>query len=346
MPLISSLGFLNAIGFGFGVNRKPQALFVGSTTSPTVTCYTWSGSLGTTYGIGSYTSQVSNIQANYQGTMIAFAFGTTAGILVQNWASGIAGTVGSKTVSANTMGVAFNSKGTQLAYTSGTTPYLSACTVSTTLGTNYTNPSPLPPAGNSGKLTYTPDDLAIILPEGSAAGTGLRAYAMNTSSFGSQYSAPATTPAKSLAARVNPLGTAIISACYTTNNIECYAWNSSTGFGTALTSSSLGCSGHRMAVFNKTGTVVLCAAYTSGYLKAAAYVEGSGIGTTFTAPTSPPAQGYDCAFSPDGTAVAYASGVTPFITIYNFSPTTGFGTKQSNPATLPSSGSFACAFIS
>lgn len=344
MPLISSLGFLNAIGFGFGVNRKPQALFVGSSTSPTITCYKWNGSLGTTYSIPAYSDQVSNIQANYQGTMVGFSFIAVSGVTVQKWASGIAGTVGNKTVSTNSAGLAFNSKGNQLAYVTSVSPYLAACSVSTTLGTNYTNPSTLPTG--SGKLTYTPDDLAIILPESSTTGVGLRAYAMNTSSFGSMYSAPATTPARSLSARVNPLGTAIIAASYSSNTIQCYAWNSSTGFGTAFASNNLGCSGQRMAVFNKAGTVVLCAADTSGYLKAAAYVEGSGIGTTFTAPTSPPTQGYDCAFSPDGTAVAYASGSTPYITIYNFSPITGFGSKQSSPATLPSSGGFACAFIS
>ena len=48
MPLISSLGLMNALGFGFSSNKQ-QYLAVAHDTTPFISTYPWSAAFGTKY---------------------------------------------------------------------------------------------------------------------------------------------------------------------------------------------------------------------------------------------------------------------------------------------------------
>ena len=90
MPLIASLGLLNATGFGLSASGKKSTIAVGHSTTPFISAYPWSSGFGTKYANPSTlpTGIGTGVSFNPAGTAIAVAHATLPFISAYPWSAG------------------------------------------------------------------------------------------------------------------------------------------------------------------------------------------------------------------------------------------------------------------
>jgi hypothetical protein len=138
--------------------------------------------------------------------------------------------------------VKFSPDGNQIAFAIRENPRLAAYpwSSSTGFGTRYTNPATLPQSITRG-VAFSADGLAVAFAHQNTP--YVTAYPWSASGYGTKYANPATLPPQSgRSVDFSADGTAIaVGYSYDSGIFKCisaYAWNSSSGFGTAFTAPS------------------------------------------------------------------------------------------------------------
>lgn len=240
----------------------------------------------------------------------------------------------------------------------GGSPYYAAYRYSpgTGFGTKYANVSVLPlDASQSASVTVHPNNNAVVFGNQPNTGVNAQIHAYQWSSstgFGTKYSNPSSFRTENvLGVDFSPSGDDIAlgyAGGISSANVEAYEWNSSTGFGTRRTTSTLVGSVYNVR-FHPSGNAVIGSStgqiFTGGSVQnvtpgfAFAYSSGSGYGSQYTSPTSfPQLFSRTISVSNSGSDVVFGLDNSPNLIAYPFSASTGFGAKYANPSTgLPGS---------
>lgn len=302
MPLISSLGVMNAINFGLASSAtsvKKQALAMFTGAWPYITAYPVNSKNG-------YSAKYADPATVPTGTA---------------------------------MNGCFSKDNSVIASALYVPPYVIAYpfTIASGFGTKYANPSDA-----SSSICYdcefTPTKSHLVVANNSAS-TGLYAYAWS-SGFGTRTYAGTQPPGAINSLNFNKTGSDLAIGHQNSPYIAAYAW--SNGFGAKYANPSPLPAGPSIEVaFNPaTGNcLAYCSEYNSPYVFVHNW--SNGFGTRYSNPASlPPSTVISIAFSPLGNYLAvYASGASFGIYVYNWSDTTGFGSRISSPytGTLPPS---------
>lgn len=218
----------------------------------------------------------------------------------------------------------------------------------TGFGTKFTRPGGM--ASWQGGLVYSPDNLALAYQNSASPYTV--AYRWSDSGIGSKYTDPGS--AGTLAGNPNykPIafnraGNWLVSVRgdfpgQSANRIKAYPWNSTTGFGTAISQPSYaGVNCYGIAFHPSDNAVIIVGVSGVGVGQAHAYAwsNSTGFGSAYTLPGDLTSYGTiaDVAFSPNGNYVAFAVKNSPYLVVYPWNSATGFGSKVANPGTLASS---------
>lgn len=222
------------------------------------------------------------------------------------------------------------------------TGYLQAVSVNRNTGA-LTNVASAITANNIVSVDVTPTGRSVVGCYNSALSPYIEVYPFTTT-FGSKFADPATTPSvASRAVRFSPTGGSLFVALGSAPLIAGYPWSDSTGFGTkfanpgtAVTGTPL--LGQGIDTFRLSdGTLVLAiGTNATPYLNAYQYTDAGGFGTKYTAPAALIAGVIvrTVKFVNNGvnTYLVANPASTPFIAAIGFS-TAGFGSKLADPAT-------------
>lgn len=332
MPLISSLGLMNAIGFGLDSSLKaPEVVFGSLSSPPYLSAYIWTNAgFSTKYAnpVTLPTFTCRGIDVNKGNTAVAVAtdndgicaypFSTTTGFGAKYSGGAVAGSLLTTTK--------FNNSNSVLFYTLNGTPYIGAYNWSNGFGTKLTNPSTLP-TGAAYFIAVHPTDTVVGI--GHTTTPFMSVYAFSGGSFGTKFADPSVTAGgNTVGLTFNNAGTVIVGG--RRNSPYIYAYNWSSGFGTKFADPATLLTGNGQGVcFNNTDSVVAIAYGATPYV--AAYAWSSGFGAKFTNPAtagSATASGAQVNFNKNGTAVGLGSA-TPG-DVYAWS--SGFGIKYTTPA--------------
>ena len=300
MPLISSLGVMNAINFGLASSTpiSQKFLAVAYNSSPYMAAYKLSG------------DTISSRYAN--PTTVTVGGAQCLDINKSNLAI-VYGYAGDPTIAAYN----FSSKlgfGAKYSSTSGIT------------GNNY----------NVRKLKFTPSGVTLVATTSNGAGPYFWQWSDSTG-FGTRYSN--TTVAANLnALSISPNGTTIFTGALTAVYLQAFSWTDSSGVGTVYTvPPASDFNGAFTSFSNSPNGSVLALSYNGTLPTVGAYhfTEGTGFGTKYTAPSVNPyaASTADVSFNSTGTVLFCTGGATPFGIAYAWSDSTGFGSKYANPST-------------
>lgn len=332
MPLIASLGIMNALGFGMTSGKK-QYIAISEASSPRVSAYVWSGS-----GFGVKLANPSSILGsgansvmfNPKGTSLAVSETSTPYLATYAFRNGF----GTKYVAASPpAGVAYkltyDATGKYLAVSVTVSPAVSVYLVnaSGSIGSKYSNPGTVP-AGSGTGVSFSYDSATIAVS--SSSSPYISVYPWNPG-FGTKYANPATLPASGTSTVFNNDKTKLVVGADITPFIYMYNW--SLGFGTKVSDpGSIPPDIVNNVTINPAGTTIALAVNASPYVLAYSGVSG-GFGTKYANPaTLPTGAPYGVSFNFTGTQLAYANtGINPFVTAYPWNP--GFGAKYSSPST-------------
>jgi hypothetical protein len=350
--------------FGFIDSSKLkliQSIAVASATSPRITAYPWTDTLG----FGTKFANPASLP-NSDGTDAKFnSTSTLLGVSHEasgqsNWSSiypwsnvtGFGTKYTAPTYPQNingTASLAINPSSTAMAFIARAVDAIFAYSFSGAgFGSQYTNPSK---PGNynfsAGDVSFNPAGTAIVysyLTLGS--GLGIIGYPFNTGTgFGTKYSDPAgwASGNNGRGASFSPDGANVIFSNTSSPYVVAYPFNASTGFGTKYANpATLPTDAGNKSSFNPDGTAFAVSHTGSPYVTAYAW-SGSGFGSKYANPaTLPTGNGVDVAFSKTGNSIAVAHSTSPFVTAYPWAA--GFGTKFANPATLPVGDGYGVTF--
>jgi hypothetical protein len=300
MPLISSLGVMNAINFTFPLlSKKQDFLVVGYNSSPY---------------IAAYKSSNSDVSTRYSNPSTVTVGGPQA-VDVNTTNQSIAiGYAGDPTLAA----YGFSSDlgfGSKYSGTSGIT------------GNNY----------NVRKLKFTPSGVTLIATTSNGAGPYFWHWT-DTSGFGTRYS-NTTVQTNTIGLEISPSGTTVFTGVASLAYLNAFRWTDASGVGTLYTAPPTSdFNGPFISFSNSPNGSALALAYNGTLPTVGAYrfTEGTGFGTKYTAPSVNPyaAATVDVCFSSNGTALFCTGGATPFGIAYAWSDSTGFGTKYTNPSSI------------
>lgn len=157
--------------------------------------------------------------------------------------------------------------------------------------------------------------------------------------FGSQYSAPATTPAGTVSSiAFSPDGNWVALAVASSPFIEVYAWSKASGFGAKVSDPvTLPGGAANDVAWSPDGAYVGVAGQITPF-QAVYPFSGGAFGAKVADPvTLPSATGDGIAWSHNGLWLAISHATTPFVHVYPWSG--GYGAAVSNPSVVPSSAS-------
>lgn len=220
--------------------------------------------------------------------------------------------------------------------------YLQAVSVNRTTGA-LTNVASAITANNVVSVDVTPTGRSVVGCYSSALSPYIEVYAFTTT-FGSKFANPATTPSvQTRSVKFSPTGESLIVGMNGAPLIAGYPWSDSTGFGTkfanpgtAVTGTPL--LGQAVDTFRLSDGTLVVAVGTNAtpYLNAYQYTDAGGFGTKYTAPAALIAGVSIRAvrFVNNGvnTYIVANPASTPFVAAIGFS-TAGFGSKLADPAT-------------
>lgn len=338
MPLISSLGTMNAVGFGFSAGAKfvPFVFTGNATLNPAIKVYNW-----TTNGFGTaYSSvpgdKVYDILFTSTNDTIIYCTESTGGNQVKfaPWVNGVgSGSTNASIVAApgQLQYAKLNPSENTIAIGHNTTPWISVYPwgKSSGFGTKYANPSTML-TGNNGKPAF--NKAGNLLAVGQTDTPFINVYNWS-SGFGTKYANPATLPTSGSTTYVtfNSTGTVLALSGDTSPYVAAYLWSS--GFGTKYANPATAVSGYATSVqFNNIGSEIIIGAdgaiggnvyaWSNGFsTKRAAAVGGSAISKAF--------------FNSTSTNVVCSTVSSPFINVFPWQVGTGYGVKYANPSSLP-----------
>jgi hypothetical protein len=350
MPLISSLGTLNAVNFGL-ISPNYNVL------SASGIYYKWSSNgFGTAYT--SVSGSNNDVSFSPNKKYVAVAVGSTLTSAAFPWSSsngiGAAFTPPATTLPGAPNGVCYTRTSLSILYSHSTTPGASAYPWSAAgWGTKWANPATAVTTGNG--MCASP--VGNYIAYGSSTNPNfINAYNFtDASGFGSRIANPATLPTgRGLKTTFSPDGNNIAQAVGSlAGEVSAYAWTAG-AYGTKYVSTSgvpAGCN-TIWAAFNNKGTYVAFTCGASPVILVYPFTSGTGFGTKVSNPaTLPPATGLgissvtgtNVAFSKSSGEIAVTFPSTPFVYCYPFSSSLGFGTRFSTPSTIPAAG-YGCTF--
>jgi hypothetical protein len=350
MPLISSLGTLNALNFGIN-SPKYNVLSAGGVY------YKWSSN---GFGAAYTTTSVSNTDVSFSpnNKYVASAVSSNLSSSAFPWSSsnglGTAFTPPVTTLSGSPNGVCYTRTSSSILYSHSATPGAAAYPWSSSgWGTKWANPATAVTTGYGISASPVGNYIAY---GGPSVSTFINAYNFtDISGFGSRIANPATIPSgRGLKTTFSPSGNDIaLGVGSFVGEITAYQWSAG-AYGTKYVSTSgvpVGCN-TIWAAFNAKGTYVAFTCSSSPYIIVYPFTSGTGFGTKISDPsTIPPSTGFgismtsgaNVAFSKSGGEIAVTFPSTPFVYCYPFSTTLGFGTRFNTPSTIPAAGC-GCTF--
>jgi hypothetical protein len=327
MPLISTLGVMNATGFGFAANKKTSAVLFGGSASPYISAYPFNTSQGygtkyadpTTLPSAASGIHTGSVSFNYGGTLATIVYNSTAPyISIYPFSNGFGTKYANLGTPVVSIAASFNYDSSAIAVTVTGTPFLSAYRWNNGFGTKY-----IDAASAIASFSIRFSNSGIIFT-GASAPPYENAYPFNYSTgFGTRYSDPSVAVQGRISGiGINETSTSILYSNSTgTPFLSAYAWSS--GFSTKYTApATIPTAGQYGANFNKPGTVV-----NVGGTFIYPWSNSTGFGTKYA--TSPSASGSP-SFNATNTAliVGYLA--------YPWSDASGIGTKYIDPSPLPS----------
>lgn len=352
MPLISSLGVMNAINFGLASSSSSgivsnKTLIAAHNVSPYITAYPFNMGFGSKYAnpasIPTATGgQANSVTFNATGNLVAVAYSGSPHVSVYNWTAGVGfGSVFSQPATlptGNGQGVAFNPTGTYVSVAHTTFPYVSTYAWSSGFGSKVANPATLPTATGYG-VAFSPAN--GILSVSFDASPYIHSYPWSAG-YGTVLANPGTLPTgtgnavaynKALTTDY-PANIALANSGGGTVAVyDIYSF----GWGVKYTNpSTLPATAGYSVSFNSAGNNLLVSCYAAPRIVAYPW-SGSGFGTKYSDPSTamPASFVFASGFNNAGTTVAAGSALSPFIITYSFTSGSGFGAKYADPSILP-----------
>lgn len=344
MPLIASLGLLNATGFGLSTSGKKSTVVFAHDVTPFISAYPWSSGFGTKYANPTTLPTGAGLGVNFRpdGTSVVLSHSVSPFTSAYPWSSSGFGTKyanPSVPPSDAPLSVNFNPTGTVVAFPN-TVAGVIAYAWSSGFGTKYANPATIYSDGYF--VTFNPAGTVIAVGGGNSGGKYLYAYPWS-SGFGTKYTDPTSQPALFVyGVGFNPTGTAIVTAHTTTPFTTAYPWSS--GFGTKYASPSTLPTGNCDAVkFTTSGSQVLIgqASGTGVRLSTYAWSNGYSSKTTNTAPDIVAQPVKAIALDSTSSNIFLAGNFTGVA--YTLSSGV-LGTKYTNPSPQPSTTGYGVSF--
>lgn len=291
MPLISSLGVMNAINFGMASSAtsvKKQSLAMFTAGSPYITAYPVNSTDG-------YGTKYANPATTPSGQAMNGCFSMDNSVIAS---------------------ALYNS------------PYVIAYpfTIASGFGTKYANPSSAL-SSICNDCAFTPTKSHLVVANNSSS-VGLYAYDWSNG-FGTRTSAGTQPPGAVNSVDVSPANTSLVITHNNSPYIAAYAW--SNGFGAKYANPSPGYSiGVNDAKYSSDGSSVGFGIYSSPWLVVLAFSSGFGTKFSNPSSLPAVNQNITkVAFSPDGKYIAGFGRDTygSYLTIYNWDNISGFGSK-------------------
>lgn len=291
MPLISSLGILNALGFGFS-SASPLLAIASSigNTAPYLRASKWQGGFSSAYTNPASAGFSISGSPVFNPNNTAIACGISGGSFTKaypfNVTTGFGTAYSGGAVTGLGTGACFSPSNSAIAFSFGgtTSPMTKVYRWSSSgFGTAYPAPSTTI-TSQTRTVNFTSDGTAIIY--GGGASPRIHAYAWTTASgFGTKFADPASTPTGTTmySVSISPSSTVLMLGCSAT--LQAYRWSSS-GFGTKFTNPSPG-PGGAFAIytncFNSAEDSVFCGWDANAPFMCAFRWSSAGFGTKYTA---------------------------------------------------------------
>ena len=338
MPLISSLGVMNAINFGLAssLSVKTYDVFAAINSTPYINAYKFSSNtgFGTKYANPASLppNQSYDIAISNDNSLVGIVGLGSPYVQVYNWASGFGTKYAdpSPAIPIYGFGVAFNKSKTAISIGSN-----ELCTYSWSngFGTKYTSPATLP-GGYVRSVDFSSDDTTIVL--GHQSSPYILAYPWSDAGgYGTKYADPSSLVADSIqSVKFNPSKTYIAAASSAaTNNILVYSWAS--GFGTKTTIAA-SFTGANRTYFSKSGSIVAFAG-TGSVIGVNPVVtcsfSSSGVGSSYEPSATLSKNGVSVGICPDDKAILWGVNAGVYLYAYRYTPNVGYGSLYSNPST-------------
>lgn len=363
MPLISSLGVMNAINFGLASVQSYNILAVGggSATSNAM-FYRWDSSgfktpfstyasaSGTIQDITFNSSNTKVITAGGSGAPVAYSWTNSDGVGTSYSAPlGLAG---------NANGCGFSKDKLSVFYSHLGSPGISGYnwTDSSGFGTKYADPTQTVSSGrgvSDSQVTSSP----YLFYGGSTSSTYINAMSfVSGSGFGTKATNPSTMPSGVVLKTAYSSITAVLYCAVGTlsNQLTAYNWNG-TSYGTKFTDAAsvpIGCNVLWCDVSPK-GDYVIATCTSSPFVLAYSFNTSTGFGSKLTDPTTAVpstnivignTNGLCTKFSKNGSQIGVTFPSSPYIYTYSFS-SSGIGAKYTDPSTIPAAAAPGIKFI-
>lgn len=333
MPLIASLGVLNAVGLGFTSSSVKSYDVAFTASSPYLSAYKWTTTgLGAKYTDPSSIGPVSDVRFSPSNKSVAVHVVSSSSIAAYSWSSAGFGTQYTNpatALSSNTTGIDFSPAGNSIAVSTFSSPFVNVYQWSDTtgFGTKYANPATMP-VDTTWSVRFTNSGTNIIF--GSNGGSLAQAWYITAytwsyaSGFGTRWANPSSKVAYVVPGEiaVHPSDTCIAFTIGASPYNLTYAWSNTTGWGAQLNSPTITTASSVNSIsFSPTGDAIIFGTFDSPYLSAFRFT--TNYGTKYTAPVSVVPTAAYAAFSPIGSKILVGSGTQTF---YTYAWSNGFGT--------------------
>lgn len=335
MPLISSLGVMNPIGFRSGLPIKTYNVFAATNSTPYINAYKFSSNTG----FGTKYANPSSLPPNQSYDINISADNSLVGIVglgspyvqVYNWSEGFGTKYADPSPAIPLYGfaVAFNKSKTAVSIGSN---QLCTYSWSSGFGTKYASPATLP-GGYVRSVDFSSDDNTIVI--GHQSSPYILAYPWSdVGGYGTKYANPSSLVANSiLSVKFNLDKTYIAAAIDGTPKTLIYSWSS--GFGTRTDIGNNFTNANRTC-FSKTGSIVAFAGTGSGtgITPVTTYsFSSAGVGNYFAPPVTLTNNGVSVGICPDEKAILWGVAGGIYLYAYRYTPNVGYGSLYSNPST-------------
>ena len=347
MPLISSLGVMNAINFGLASkNSNFEVAIVGNyTTNPKVKIYKFDLGLKTNLSLTTGINASSAIQFNPKNTVLVSLRYDINACEAFKWSNNNTSYqyANSPLMPGANQNLSFNADGTSIVIGHGGTPFMTAYAWSDTSGwgTKFADPATLPNGGNC-YVAFNRTGTLIAAVQTLTPFVNVYNW---SNGWGTKFASPATLPNGESRGVTFNNNTSVLALCQTlTPFLAAYAW--ANGFGSKFASpATLLTSSSYSIQFNNLDSEILVGAGGSPTTAPGSivYQWSSGFGTAYAQPTTSKETG-KASFNAANTAIICGSTATPFIYAFPWTIGVGFGTAYANPSSLPVASSTVVSF--
>jgi hypothetical protein len=332
MPLVSSLGILNAIGFGF-TSKKVPSVVIAHTTAPFISVYPFDLGFKTKYAnpvtaITGTSAQWATF--NNSNSVLAVANDASPFITAYRWSYGFGATyTNPSTLPAGTVNTAaFSIDGNYLVTGGINSPRINIYSFSA--GNGFGTRTQLSPTNSTRGLAF--NGSTTVLGCCGSTSPYIEAYAFSSAGAGTKYANPATAGQTAFNMAFTNNDSAVIATCTATPFVMAYKWSS--GFGTKYSNPSTLPSSFGRGVATNINNDVVAVGYNGG-LNVYSWNSTTGFGTKFANPAvTSSGQYFGVAFDKYNTNIGVAVSSGPYVLIYPWSAS-GFGTKYADPTTIP-----------